>query len=292
MWLLVGGDSEIGEATRSWMLAKGHSVAATTRRPERASVHRPLLDLARPLEGFEPPKGTEAACILAGIPRLADCAADPQGSAFINVTQTLALISLLIERGIAVLFLSTNQVFDGTMPNMPADSPLAPISEYGRQKSRVETALRAQMQEGAPIAILRLSKVVSPTMSLVQTWVSDLACGEPIHAFDDMTLAPVPVDLVARAIAALMQDRARGIFQLTGPRDITYAGAAHYLAKRLEADPELVKAVSARAAGLPDGSTPLHTTLDSSALQERCGLYAPDAYQVIEALLTSRAASA
>ena len=291
MWLLVGGDSEIGEATRSWMLAKGHSIAATTRRPECVSVHRPLLDLAQSLEGFEPAKETEAACILAGVPRLAACAADPQGSAFLNVTQTLALTGLLIERGIAVLFLSTNQVFDGTVPKTPADNPLAPLSEYGRQKARVETALRAQMAEGAPIAILRLSKVVSPTMSLVRDWVRDLACGKPIQAFDDMTLAPVPVDLVARTIAALMQDRARGIFQLTGPRDITYADAARYLAERLKAGRELVKAVSARAAGLPDGSTPLHTVLDSSALRDRYGLYVPDAYQVIEALLTSRASA-
>jgi dTDP-4-dehydrorhamnose reductase len=52
---------------------------------------------------------------------------------------------------------------------------------------------------------------------------------------------------VARAIAALMQDRARGVFQLSGQRDITYADAARYLAERLNADPELVKAVSARS---------------------------------------------
>jgi dTDP-4-dehydrorhamnose reductase len=286
MWLLVGGDSEIGEATRSWMLAKGHSVAATTRRPERVSAQRPLLDLARPLEGFELPEATEAACILAGVPRLAACAADPQGSAFLNVTQTLALIGLLIERGIAVLFLSTNQIFDGTVPNMPADSPPAPISEYGRQKARVETALRAQMAEGAPVAILRLGKVVSPAISLVQDWVRDLARGKPIQAFDDMTLAPVPVDLVAAAIAALMQDQARGIFQLTGPRDITYADATRYLATRLEADPELVRPVSAVASGLPEGSTPRHTTLDSSALRERYDIRVPDANQVIAALLS------
>jgi dTDP-4-dehydrorhamnose reductase len=144
------------------------------------------------------------------------------------------------------------------------------------------------MEQGAPIAILRLSKVVSPTTSLVRTWVRDLACGKPIQAFDDMTLAPVPVDLVARAIAALMQDRARGIFQLTGPRDITYADAARYLAERLNAAPEVVKTLSAHSAGVPDGSTPLHTTLDSSALQDRYDLYAPDAYQVLDTLLTSQ----
>ena len=46
--------------------------------------------------------------------------ADPRASAYVNVAQTLALADRLIGRGIPVLFLSTNQVFDGTVPNVAA----------------------------------------------------------------------------------------------------------------------------------------------------------------------------
>ena len=123
MFLLVGGDSEIGAWTFRHLLTAGKSVAATTRRTGRAAPTRPFLNLAADLSAWEPPSGVTAACILAAHARLAACAADPAGTAHVNVDQTLALADKLIERGIHVLFLSTNQVFDGSIAQVPADHP-------------------------------------------------------------------------------------------------------------------------------------------------------------------------
>jgi dTDP-4-dehydrorhamnose reductase len=285
MLLLIGGDSEIGAATRRLLTAQGDAVAATTRRADRASAARPWLDLAAPLDDWEPPAGTQAACIFAAIARLADCAADPAGSAQINVTQTSILIERLIARGIYVLFLSTNQVFDGNIPNMAADAPASPVSEYGRQKARVENVVRDHIQRGAPAAILRLAKVVSPGMALIDGWTNALRAGQPVRAFHDMTLAPTPTDMVSAAIGALLEDRAAGIYQLTGPRDVTYADVAHFIDAHLDVDPSLVTETSALAAGLPHGATPRHTTLDSSALRDRYGLDVPDVWAIVEPMV-------
>jgi dTDP-4-dehydrorhamnose reductase len=282
MFLIVGGDSEIGAATYRAMKAQGHAVAATTRRHDRVAPDRPLLDLAAPLDDWAPPSGTRAVCICAAIARLAACADDPQGSAHVNVVQTLALAKRLLASDIAVLFLSTNQVFDGRTPHVPADAPHSPVSEYGRQKARTETALREQIAGGAPVAILRLAKVVSDRMPLVDSWVRELAAGKPIRAFNDMPLAPTPTELVCSAIAALLADRARGIFQLTGPRDVSYADIGRFLAGYLDAEPQLVNETSARSAGLPEGATPKHTTLDSSLLRVHYGLEAPDVWDVVQ----------
>jgi dTDP-4-dehydrorhamnose reductase len=287
MFLLVGGDSEIGAATNAFLTEQGHPVAATTRQANRASPDRPLLDLAAPLEAWEPPAGTRSACIFAAMARLAACAADPAGTARINVTQTLALLERLLARGIHVLFLSTNQVFDGSIPHTPANAPASPISEYGRQKARVEAALHEHIQLGAPAAILRLSKVVSRGMPLIGDWMMALCTGREIRAFHDMTLAPVPTEMVSSAVGVLMQDRASGVYQLTGPRDISYADVGRFLAGHLDADPSLVAEISALEAGLPEGATPRHTTLDSSLLRDRYGLQVPDVWQVIEEAMTA-----
>ena len=114
-------------------------------------------------------------------------------------------------------------MFDGRTPHERAAAPHSPVSEYGRQKARAEAALLRQMESGAPVAILRLAKVVSDTMPLIGGWIKDLTAAKPIRVFNDLALAPTPTDLVCTAITALLQDRARGIFQLTGPRDVTYA---------------------------------------------------------------------
>ena len=101
----------------------------------------------------------------------------------INVDATLRLIDRLLARGIYVVYLSTNQVFDGSMPNVPPDAPVNPISEYGKQKARTENELKMLIQQGAPLSILRLAKVISPQMQLVKGWVETLATGTPFVPF-------------------------------------------------------------------------------------------------------------
>jgi dTDP-4-dehydrorhamnose reductase len=206
------------------------------------------------------------------------------GSALINVERTIALIDLLVGRGIYTLFLSTNQVFNGDSPHLTVDAPMSPISEYGRQKAEIERMLRTRMTAGAPIGVLRLAKVVSPGMTLLSAWKQELASGRSIRAFTDMTMAPTPVDMVATSIARMMEDRLQVIAQLTGPRDIAYAEVGRFFAKKIGADPRLVVPVSALESGLPKGSTPRNTTLDSSFIEQRYGLVIPDAFDVIAKL--------
>jgi dTDP-4-dehydrorhamnose reductase len=280
MFLLVGGDSEIGSVAAAHMRPR-RRIVTTTRRSD-VGGNRIALDLAGDLSGWEPPAGVTSACILAARARLAECAADPAASTRINVTGTLALAGRLLERGIHVVFLSTNQAFDGHTPDVAADAPPSPVSEYGRQKVRSETALRDLMSRGAPAAILRLAKVVSPRTALLRDWTAALAAGKPIRAFHDMTMAPVAAGMVASAIEALMADRATGIFQLSGPRDVSYWEVGCFLAELLGADLALVARTSVASAGPPPGMAPAHTTLDSSALRQRYGIVVPDAWAVLE----------
>jgi dTDP-4-dehydrorhamnose reductase len=104
-----------------------------------------------------------------------------------------------------------------------------------------------------------------------------------------MPLAPTPIKMVSAAIRALMDDRASGVYQLTGPRDVTYVEMGRFVAQNLAADAALVTETSALAAGLPEGATPRHTTLDSSLLRDRYGLQVPDVWDVIEdAIMATR----
>jgi dTDP-4-dehydrorhamnose reductase len=285
MFLFIGGDSEIGAAAARAMKALGQPVVATTRRPQCVGPDRPLLDLAFPLSAWEPPRQTTAACICAAAARISDCARDPVGTNQTNVNQTLTLIEKLLARDIYVLFLSSNQVFDGYVPHVTASAPYSPVSEYGHQKMRTELALRGHMSAGAPVAILRLAKVISPDMPLLKGWIDDLLAGKPVEAFTDMTLAPTPVDLVCATIGRLLLDRLTDIFQITGPRDLPYFEVGSFIAEYLCVEPSLVKRAKASEAKLPKGATPLNTTLDSSLLRALYGISVPDPLNVVESVL-------
>lgn len=283
--LIVGGNSEIASVTAAHLRRAGYDVAATTRRKDRVAADRPFLDLGNLREDWPIPDGLGAACFCAAIARLADCARDPEGSARVNVGGTVALADRLLARRIPILFLSTDKVFDGSRPQVPADTPPCPVSEYGRQKAAAEAVLGERMREGAPATILRLAKVVSSGMELLRQWIASLRAGKPIRAFDDMMMAPTPVGLVAAAIEHLLREPTAGVFQLTGPRDVAYSEVALHLARRVGADPGLVELVSAYTAGLPEGSTAANTTLDSRVLRERFGIAVPDALEVIDELV-------
>jgi dTDP-4-dehydrorhamnose reductase len=283
VFLIVGANSEIGSATVRLVEARGGTVWSTTRRPS-GDPREIRLDFHEPIEHFSVPEGVDCACICVAVARLAACANEPRASAFVNITQTVALVDLLAAKGIYTLFLSTNQVFDGESPHVPVAAPVSPQSEYGRQKAETESLLHARMTEGAPIGILRLAKVVSPGMQLLSNWKKQLSAGRAISAFSDMSMAPTPIGLAALAVGRMMQDRLPVTAQLSGPRDITYAEAGGFLAEQIGADPRLVEPVGARESGIPSGSTPRNTTLDSSYLASTYGLTVPGAFEVIARL--------
>src|ERR1700733_4075415 len=142
-FLVVGADSEVGSSVLRHLSSLGGRALGTTRRKERLGADQVWLDLADVDERWAPPDGTTAACICAARSRLADCAADPSGTWFLNVDQTKRLATRLSQLGIYSLFLSSNQVFDGQHPLVAPQAPVRPVSEYGRQKAAAEAKIMA-----------------------------------------------------------------------------------------------------------------------------------------------------
>ena len=98
-------------------------------------------------------------------------------------------------------------------------------------------------------------------------------------------LRPLLVGADPFRIEALMGERASGVYQLTGPRDVSYVDVGRFLADKLGAGAALVTPASVADANLPPGIGPAHTTLDSSALRARFGIVVPDAWSVLDGIL-------
>lgn len=286
--LIVGGDSLIGGHAAGRLAGAGLTVHATTRRTDGAlrSPNHPFVDLAA--REWSDLDGTRyrTAVLCAAVARLADCRRDPDGAAAVNVTGTLALARRLAERGTRILFLSTNQVFDGTAAPRQAGDRTCPVTEYGRQKAAAEAGILALPDAG----VLRLTKVVHPGMTLFEGWAADMRAGRPISPFGDFRFAPVEVGLVAETILRLCRLEAAemaGIWQLSAPADITYADAARHIAERLRCDPALVRPVFGVAAGALGGDLPPpFSALDGSRVRDRLGLTQPDAATAVASCLT------
>jgi dTDP-4-dehydrorhamnose reductase len=266
--LIVGKDSLLGTAIATALSSKGRSVIATTRRGATGSHH---LDLALPLDRTSLPRAS-VAYLCAAITSIAACEKDPVATAKINVAGMIALAEALIANGTFVVFLSTNLVFDGTQPFVPADAAPSPSTAYGRQKAEVERYL---LQFGSNAAILRLSKVIGPATALFAGWRQKLDRGEAITPFHDMVMSPVSAPFAAGALVRIGEARKGGLYQLSADRDVSYAEAASWMAQ-VRGGTHLAIPSSARGTGIDSKSIVSHTTMDSSRLARELDVFAPD----------------
>jgi dTDP-4-dehydrorhamnose reductase len=219
--------------------------------PNARVLARPEFDLRN--EGAWPDiSGHDAAFFCAAIPRMADCENDAAGTAFINVTQTIRLLEKLVAQGTWCLFLSTDKVFDGTLPHIAPDAATNPQCEYGRQKVAVEQWCATQKNT----CVLRLSKVLPPKLALLDQWQMQWSQGNAVEVFEDMTLAPVWLVDVVEAMTTLANERRDGIQQISGAEDISYAD----FARRIAPKNAQITPISYRDKQIPAYQAPLYTS--------------------------------
>ncbi len=255
--LIVGGDSLIGGETAAILKQQGKTVITTTRRDGGGDLR---LDLADPKTWNLPP-GVSVAYLFAAITSTDECRRDPAGTSVINVDRTAELAGRLGSDGAFVIILSTSLVFDGSVPNVPADAAFTPKTEYGRQKARLEEKTAGL---GALRSVLRPAKVLSPGTRLLREWYNSLLTNKRIRAFSDFPFAPLPLNYLAELIVLAAERRLDGIIQASSPDEMTYAELATSLAEEMRLPVSLVESSNAKSSDAPPEHIPQHATLDSS----------------------------
>lgn len=289
--LVIGADGLIGHALLADLTFKGLPAIGSTRRTPSKSHSQLLIDLTAPPSQWRLPQHVGVAYLCAGIASLEQCRQHPHASAAINCTATITLANALADRGASVIYLSSNQVFDGRVAHRQVSATTCPITEYGRQKARTEEAI---LQLGKQGMVVRLTKVMGSGNALLESWREDLKAGNAIHPFEDMRMSPVSVDYVVDALtrlgrlskaSATATASSDSLVQISATRDVTYAQAALHVAKKLGVDKALIQPISARTANIDITATPSHTTMDTTVLTKLTGLLPPDPYETLDCVM-------
>jgi dTDP-4-dehydrorhamnose reductase len=277
-YLIVGADSLVGGALMARLQRSGAEAAGTTRRPGNPGLIH--LDLSEDLRGWRPPQPFQTAILCAGVTKLQACQDHPAASRRVNVQGITQAAEALHRAGAFVIYLSSNQVFDGSVPHRRTTDATGPITEYGAQKAEAERQLLAA---GTADAIVRLTKVLGPQIPLFSAWTESLRQGGDIQAYSDMTMAPVPLATVLDVLLAVAGRQLRGIHHVSGEQDLTYEAAARLGALALGVPPERVRPAKAPTAM----SVPVHTTLDVSSLKSATGVDIPAVAWTVETAFTN-----
>jgi len=275
--LVVGADGAIGSTVAARLEAAGMAVLRTTRRSISAAIH---LDLAALPATWSPPPGLSAAVLCAAVTSTEICRDRLDHARRVNVEGTLELGRRLADAGARIVFLSTNLVFDGSMPFTPATAARCPRTAYGRMKAEAEE----QLLSLGVTTVVRLTKVIGRTLPVIDRWRAALARGEPIRPLTDLVIAPVSLDLATTVIAAAAREQLGPMLQVSANAELSYAEVATRLASRWNASSDLILPTTAAELGLVLEHLPTHTTLDASLVRDHLGLAPPDPQTAIDEL--------
>ena len=206
----------------------------------------------------------------------------------INATTPGAIARACAERGLPLVHVSTDYVFDGsgTTPWQPGDAT-GPLGAYGRSKLAGEEAVRAA---GGPHAILRTSWVVSAHgANFIKTMLRLGAERDHLRIVADQIGAPTPAADLARACLAVAQalvdDPGKsGTYHISGTPDVSWAGFAREIFAQAD--------LACRVEEIPSSdyptpaARPLNSRLDCTELETVFGFPRPDWRDGLSDILT------
>jgi dTDP-4-dehydrorhamnose reductase len=129
----------------------------------------------------------------------------------LNVDTTGAIAGACDRCGAWLIYVSTDQVFDGTSPPYGTDAEPNPITEYGRQKRRAERLL---LETSPRAAVLRVPQIFGSVEYLQESALSalyaELRSGTVPNADDWQLHYPTWAPDVAEALKAMVDRHNRG----------------------------------------------------------------------------------
>lgn len=174
------------------------------------------------------------------------CEAEPELSRRINVIGTEAVVEGCRRSGGRLVFLSTEQVFDGTGAPYGEEAEARPLHEYGRTKAAGE---RATVTLGGRAVVARVSLVYGRSAlegrSASEQVLGALRRGERARLFVDETRTPVHAEDVASAIVELVgMDAPPRVINLAGPERMSRYDFGVALARAHGLDERMIDAAS------------------------------------------------
>jgi dTDP-4-dehydrorhamnose reductase len=251
------------------------------------AVGRPTLDMGDPTTIVAALEGIEADAIVNAAAYTAVDKAETEEALATRVNGEAAgeIAALARRRGIPLLHISTDYVFDGESARpYREDDPVRPLGAYGRSKLAGESAV-ADRDPGA--SILRTAWVHSPfganfvkTMLRLGETRSELSVvadqwGGPSYALD---LADAILSIAAQRVERRQEPFGAGVYHMTGSGEATWADLAEEVfnaATRLGRAPVRVKRITSAEYPTP-ARRPKNSRLDNSRLNQDFGIILPD----------------
>ena len=228
--VVIGGHGKIGRSLCTHLSANGCEVF--TANPFKSSVHKPTFDS---ISYAELRNQNKILYFLRSSTDIPSCEIDFQKAVQSSVIDSIDNVSEILNRDDRVIYLSSNNVFDGSAVAPSPGSLTYPKSKYGLVKALAETAFVHFAAAGlaAEVIIVRTSKVLTAYDSLLSRWIVSLKAGENITAFKDRFISPVSVEYLVRKLASFSRSEFGNhrVIHISGTELVSYYTLAQEIAR-------------------------------------------------------------
>jgi dTDP-4-dehydrorhamnose reductase len=170
----------------------------------------------------------------------------------INADGTANVARACAARGVHLVYLSTEYVFDGEDGPYAEDAPTNPLGWYARTKRAGELAVAAA---GGSWTVARSTVLYGYAPHLRPNFVlwllRQLRAGEVVPVVHDQVGSPTLADNLAEMVLALATSRARGVYNTVGATILSRYDFARLAAETFELDPDLVAPISTASLAQP-----------------------------------------
>ena len=156
-----------------------------------------------------------------------DCELQKEKALLVNVEGTRHLLSEAANYRSHFIFLSTDFVFSGKEGMYSEDDDRAPVNFYGETKVQAEDAVMVYpFQWSIARTVLVYGRSITAKPTFLENIVAAARRNEPLRIFEDQVRTPTFVGDLVTGLLSIVQQKASGIFHLSGKDRMTVFEAA------------------------------------------------------------------
>lgn len=177
------------------------------------------------------------------------CEAERAKCYALNVQSVKNLVDVCERKGIQLVHLSTDFIFDGENGPYTEEAEPNPLSYYGETKLESELILKNSSCRWAILRTIIVYGVVNDmSRSNIVLWAKGaLEKGEPIHVVNDQWRMPTLAEDLAECCLLAVKKHASGVFNVSGKDLMSILEIVERVADHYGLNKSLIKAISAES---------------------------------------------
>lgn len=196
-------------------------------------------NIEKTVEGF---KSTEKyALVCSAVAVIDKCFLEYEQAYNINVTSTKKVLDSLRKLGFKIVYISTDNVYNGVDGYYTEQDKTNAINAYGKMKAEVENYI---LEEIPNACIMRISKIIG-TEAHDKNFLTELhkliKDEKPIKCIEGSILSPTDINDIVKSFFIILERELKGLYNVCNPEHFERSEIAYQFCRRLGADVDIEK---------------------------------------------------